>query len=219
MRDIVLGIIGVILGLSIVANAALVYRAYNNGESIFGISFAPRAEENAEEAPQEAAEEPAGEEYAASPAPVPDGLALYTSARAATELGDNLFKSVHSMVYDNEAVFYIAYSNLIAANEAGYDSRRADFAQVLGNLWTKNRDRFTEKNRSFSQALDKYEKGAYCTFVIVDDENHESIMAIISNGTLYYDYTLHAGADPFALYNTRWNKYIRRDLEDLLDNV
>lgn len=218
MRDIVLGIIGVILGLSIVANAALLYRAYNNGESFFGISFSA-PEEEPEAAPEETTVTAQEEAVPSSVAPRQDGLAVFTNARAATELGSNLFKSVHSMVYDNEAVFYIAYSHLIAANEAGYDSRRKDFQQVLGNLWTKNRDQFTEKNKSFSEAMNKYETGAYCTFIIVDDDDHESIMAIISNGTLYYDYTLNRGADPFALYNTRWNKYIRRDLQDLLDNV
>ena len=215
MRDLVLGIIGVILGLSIVANAALIYRAYNNGESIFGIDFSGRNTQAETEVVVE--EVPVQEEYQASAAPVREGLAVFTNARAATELGGNLFKSVHSMVYDNEAVFYIAYSHTIAANEAGYDSRRNDFGQVLGNLWTRNRDAFTEKNKSFSKAMDKYETGAYCTFIIVDDDDHEKIMAIVSDGTLYYDYTLNQGADPFALYNTRWNKYIRRDLQDLLE--
>ena len=216
MRDLVLGIIGVILGLSIVANAALVYRAYHNGESIFGINFSADNTQTEQDAVLE--ETPVQEEAGQTErAPRQDGLALFTNARAATELGSNLFKSVHSMVYDNEAVFYIAYSHTIAANEAGYDSRRNDYRQVLGNLWTKNRDAFTEKNKSFSRAMDRYETGAYCTFIIVDDDDHEKIMAIVSDGTLYYDYTLNQGSDPFALYNTRWNKYIRRDLQDLLE--
>ena len=216
MKDIALGIIGVLLGLSIVANAALAYRAYNNGESIFGIDFS--RSQQADEEPEIIAEEaPAEEEPAAPAAEKPSGLAMFTSARMPTALSDNLYKSVHSMVYDNEAVFYIAYSNEVAANEAGYNKNRADYDKMVTNLWYANLNKFTAKNKEFSDSLSRYQSDAYATFFIVDDDDHEKILAIISDGKLYYDIGQQPAIDPFSVYDTRWNKYIRRDLSELLD--
>lgn len=220
MGDFFKGLIGVIFGLSLAVNGVLVYNAINNGTLV--LPWLNATEEEAEAVPAPA-EEPAPAEDAAGQAeaaPAPrqvNGLALFANTRAPSYMNSSIFKSVHSMVYDNEAVFYIPYSNEVYANEAGYDSRRADYPRILANLWNQNRNSFIAKNKEFSDSLKRYQSDAYATFIIVDDDNHDNILAIISDGRLYYDIAQHQNLDPFSLYDTRFNKYIRRDLAELLD--
>ena len=220
MKEIAGGLIGVLLGLSIAANAALLYNAYNQEDSWLNNLLASRTQQEQTETQAAPAEEeaPVTQEREAIVSAPQNGLALYTSSRMPTELSDNLFKSVHSMVYDNEAVFYIAYSNEVAANEAGYNRNRADYDRQLNNLWAQNLNRFLAKNKEFSDSLKRYDSKAYATFIIVDDDDHEKILAILSDGVLYYNIGAQPDIDPFSLYDTRWNKYIRRDLSELLDD-
>lgn len=220
MGDFFKGLIGVIFGLSLVINGVLVYTAVNNGTLV--LPWLGASQEEAEpvitQTDPPPAEDNAGqEETAAAPRQV-SGLALFANTRAPSYMNSSIFKSVHSMVYDNEAVFYIPYSNEVYANEAGYDSRRADYRRILANLWNQNRNDFVAKNKEFSDSLERYQSDAYATFIIVDDDDHENILAIISDGRLYYDIAQHQNLDPFSLYDTRFNKYIRRDLAELLDD-
>ena len=221
MGDFLKGLVGVIFGLSLAANGVLVYNAINNGTLV--LPWVNTSEEEPQAAPAAEAEPPAedGEGQTATTAAAapqrPGGLALFANTHAPSYMNSSIFKSVHSMVYDNEAVFYIPYSNEVYANEAGYDSRRADYPRILTNLWNQNRNNFIAKNKEFSDSLKRYQSDAYATFIVVDDDNHDNILAIISDGRLYYDIAQNQNLDPFSLYNTRWNKYIRRDLAELLD--
>ena len=221
MGDFFKGLIGVIFGLSLAANGVLVYNAINNGTLV--LPWINTEEEEAQPVPAQEEPAPVEDDAAgqASTVAAPQqagGLALFANTRAPSYMNSSIFKSVHSMVYDNEAVFYIPYSNEVYANEAGYDSRRADYPRILSNLWNQNRNNFIAKNKEFSDSLKRYQSDAYATFIIVDDDDHDNILAIISDGRLYYDITQNQNLDPFSLYNTRWNKYIRRDLAELLDN-
>ena len=226
MNEIAKGIIGVLLGLSIAANAALIYGASQDENSWLNRVFPRETEQPDTPANENAANDPAETETVREEHPAPvtasaapaNGLALFTSSRMPSELSDSLFKSVHSMVYDNESVFYIPYANQIAANEAGLLRKQDHDPQILANLWPQNLNRFIAKNKEFSDSLSRFDSDAYATFIIVDNDDHEKILAIVSDGLLYYDFAKNADADPFALYDTRWNKYIRRDLSELLDN-
>ena len=220
MGDFFKGLVGVIFGLSLAVNGVLVYNAINNGTLV--LPWINTSQEEPEPAPVQADPAPAEDSAeqvstAAAPRQV-DGLALFANTRAPSYMNSSIFKSVHSMVYDNEAVFYIPYSNEVYANEAGYDSRRADYPRILASLWNQNRNSFVAKNKEFSDSLKHYQSDAYATFIIVDDDDHENILAIISDGRLYYDIAQNQNLDPFSLYDTRFNKYIRRDLAELLDN-
>lgn len=218
MGEILKGIIGVVLGLSIAANAALLYNAYNQGDSFLNNLFPANTQEETLQADAETESTEVSQQTVSAQPAVQDGLAMYTSARMPVELGDTLYQSVHSMVYDNEAVFYIAYSNEVAANEAGYSKNRADYDKMLNNLWAQNLNRFLAKNKEYSDSLKRYDSDAYATFFIVDDDDHEKILAVMSDGVLYYNIATQPDLDPFSMYNTRWNKYIRRDLAELLDD-
>ena len=222
MKDLLKGAIGVVFGLSLIINALFLLpnereKDLNDEYQSMRAMIDERVQYLTGWEEDLADREKKLEESGTPISQNKSGLALFTSANAPNYMNENLFNSIHSMVYDNEAVFYIPYSATVAANEAGYNENRPDYEYLMADLWDQNRNRFVKKNKEFSISLESYDTDAYCTFFIVDDDDHEKILAIISDGTVYYDIAKHQGMDPFSMYNTRWNKYIRRDLSEILD--
>ncbi|MBR5970884.1 MAG: hypothetical protein IK016_11160 [Lachnospiraceae bacterium] len=129
---------------------------------------------------------------------------------ARPRMDDSIFYSIQ-IPSDDEVVFYMKIPQFWATEQqkATHSAEQiALFNQTLLDSWTALKEELITQNRELSIAMsENISSGCYCSFIVVNENNHDDVFLIVSNGAVLYDSLVNTGIDPYALYNTRHTSY------------